>query len=229
MGAKRTILIIDDHPFFREGVKALLARRPEFEVIGEAANGAEGLRKATELKPAVVLMDISLPDRSGIEVTYDIRSSLPETRVAILSMHLDIDYIARAFQAGATGYVVKESAPERLIECLEALTKGRYFVDSSLSHKVVERLLHPGDQKAKMLDAAYSTLTSREQEIMRLLAEGLSAKEIADNLCISQKTVENHRSSIMRKLDLHTTMDLVRYAAKFGMIDLDCWRNRKES
>ena len=229
MGEKRTILIVDDHPVFREGLKALLARRSEFKVIGEAANGAEGLTKATELKPDVVLMDISLPDRSGIEVTYDIRSSLPETRVAILSMHLDIDYIARAFQAGATGYVVKESATERLLECLEAVTKGRYFVDSSLSHKVVESLLNPRDQKAKMTDAAYSTLTSREQEVMRFLAEGLSAKEIAERLFISQKTVENHRSSIMRKLELHTTMDLVRYAAKFGMIDLDRWRNREES
>lgn len=228
MGEKTTILIVDDHPVFREGLKALLARRSEFKVIGEAADGAQGLRKALELKPDVVLMDISLPDRSGIEVTYDIRSSLPETRVAILSMHLDIDYIARAFQAGATGYVVKESATERLIECLEAVTKGRYFVDSSLSHKVVESLLHPRDQKARMTDAAYGTLTSREQEVMRLLAEGLSAKEIAEKLCISQKTVENHRASIMRKLDLHTAMDLVRYAAKFGMIDLDHWRNRKD-
>jgi RNA polymerase sigma factor (sigma-70 family) len=228
MGEKRTILIVDDHPVFREGVKALLARRSEFTVIGEAATGAEGLRKAMELKPDVVLMDISLPDRSGIDVTYDIRSSLPETRVAILSMHIDIDYIARAFQAGATGYVVKESATERLIECLEAVTTERYFVDSSLSHEVVESLLHRRDHKAKMTDAAYGTLTTREQEVMRLLAEGLSAKEIAERLCISQKTVENHRSSIMRKLDLHTTMDLVRYAAKFGMIDLHRWRNRKD-
>ena len=228
MGEKTTILIVDDHPVFREGLKALLARRSEFKVIGEAATGAEGLRKALELKPDVVLMDISLPDGSGIEVTYDIRNSLPETRVAILSMHLDIDYIARAFQAGATGYVVKESATERLIECLEAVAKGRYFVDSSVSHKVVESLLNRRDQKAKMTDAAYGTLTSREQEVMRLLAEGLSAKEIAERLFISHKTVENHRSSIMRKLELHTTMDLVRYAAKFGMIDLDRWRNRKD-
>jgi DNA-binding NarL/FixJ family response regulator len=222
--AEKTVLIVDDHPFFREGLKSLLARHSRFKLVGEAGSGEEGLSKAQELRPDLVIMDISLPDWSGIELTRCIRGLLPETRVLMLSVHLDVDYIARAFRAGATGYVAKESATERLFECLETVSRGEYFLDSSLSHKVVENLVKTEEQERRTTDSGYSTLTRREQEVMRLLAEGLSVKEIAEKLFISQKTVENHRSNIMRKLDLHSSVELVRYAAKFGMIDIALWK-----
>lgn len=224
MGEKKTILIIDDHPFFREGLKSLLSRHSGYEVVGEAGNGDEGLRKAKELKPDLVIMDIGLPDADGIEVTRNIREFLSETRVVILSMHLKVDYITRAFRAGATGYVTKESATEMLFECLGAVLKGNYFMDASVSHAVAENLMKSGEPEAGVTDAGYDTLTRREREVMCLLAEGLSTKEIAEKLFISRKTVENHRTNILSKLDLHSTVELVRYAARFGLIDVDHWK-----
>ena len=224
MGKKKTILIVDDHPLFREGLKSLISRSPKFEVIAEAGNGREGLRMSKELKPDLVIMDISLPDKTGIDLTRSIRSLLPGTRVMIVSMHSKIDYITEAFQAGATGYVVKESATDRLVQALETVSKGEYFLDTSVSHKVVSRLMQFPEKEAKITDARYETLTGREQQVMRLLAEGFSAKEIAEKLFISPKTVENHRSNIMNKLDLHSNMELVRYAAKLGLIDVDLWK-----
>ena len=224
MRKRKTVLIVDDHPLFREGLKSLLARHSSFEVIGEAGNGNDGLKKAKKLMPDLVVMDISLPDQSGIEVTGKIRSLLPETRVIVLSMHTKIDYITEAFRQGATGYVVKESATEKLMECLEIVSKGEYFVDSSLSHRVVKSLLESDEKERKITDDGYNTLTPREQQVMRLLAEGHSTKQIAEKLFISPKTVENHRSNIMSKLEVHTIMELVRYAARLGLIDVDLWK-----
>jgi DNA-binding NarL/FixJ family response regulator len=224
MVKKKTILIIDDHPLFREGLKAIIGRDAHFEVVGEAGNGREGLRIAKELEPDLVLVDISLPDTSGIQLTREIRTLLPDTRILIVSMHSKIDYIAEAFQAGATGYVIKESASERLIKGLEYASRGDYFLDSSVSQQVVKRLMDSPAKDEKITDAAYGNLTPREQEIMRLLAEGLSRKEIGEKLFISPKTVENHRTNIMNKLDLHSTIELIRYAARLGLIDVDLWK-----
>ena len=223
MVGKKTILIVDDHPFFREGVKSLLAKQSTYEVVGEAGNGKKGFRKAKELRPDLVIMDIGLPDISGIEVTRKIRELLPETRVVILSMHLKIDYIIKAFQAGATGYITKESATGRLLECLDSVSKGEYFMDPSLAHEVVANLMKSEEEQARSADAGYASLTRREREIMCLLADGLPTKEIAEKLFISRKTVENHRSNILSKLDLHSTVELVRYAARYGLIDVSSW------
>ncbi|MBC8392475.1 MAG: response regulator transcription factor [Deltaproteobacteria bacterium] len=224
MTPKKSILIIDDHPLFREGLKSIISRDDRFEVIGEAGNGREGLKMAKTLKPDIVVVDISLPDTSGIQLTRDIRKLFSDTRIIIVSMHSKIDYIAEAFQAGATGYVVKESASDRLLQGLESVVQGEYFLDSSVSHQVVENLLKFPIRDARITDVDYASLTPREQEVMRLLAEGFSAKEIAEKLYISPKTVENHRSNIMNKLGLHSTMELIRYAAKLGLIDVELWK-----
>ena len=222
--AQQTILIVDDHPLFREGLRAIITRDGRFEVTGEAGSAREALRVARRLKPDLVIVDISLPDRSGIELTRELRQKLPESRILIVSMHSKIDYIAEAFQAGATGYVVKESAAERLIDGLETISGGEYFLDSCVSHEVVQRLMQMPAKDARIADTGYGSLTPREQEVMRLLAEGLSVKKIAEKLFISPKTVENHRANIMNKLDIHSTIELIRYAARLGLIDLDLWR-----
>ena len=224
MTKKTRILIIDDHPLFREGIKTIINREGRFEVVDEAGSGREGVEKAVHIKPDVVLVDIGLPDENGMEVTRKIRKKLPDTRIMILSMHSKIDYIVEAFQAGATGYVVKESAADRLAHGLDAVASGEYFLDSSISQEVIAKLMQSPVKEAKVSDSGYGKLTAREQEIMRMLAEGMTKSDIADQLYISVKTVENHRTNIMRKLNIHNAMELVRYAARLGLIDVDLWK-----
>lgn len=225
MAEQKNIIIIDDHPLFREGLKTIISRDDRFKVVGEAGSGHEGFNMVKRLKPDLVVIDISLPDQSGIQLARDLRERLSEIKILIVSMHSKIDYIAEAFQAGATGYVVKESASERLLQGLKSVAKGDYYLDSSVSHAVVENLMKSPLKAAKITDADYATLTPREQEVMRLLAEGLSSKAVAEKLFISPKTVENHRANIMNKLGLHSTIELVRYAAKLGLIDVDLWKD----
>jgi len=224
MGERKTILIVDDHPLFREGLISLLAKQTGYEVVGEAREGEEGIAKAGELHPDLVLMDISLPDMNGIDASRRIRLSLLETKVIMLSMHSKIDFITDAFKAGASGYITKDATGEKLLECLETVMQGGYYMDMAVSQIVVKNLLMTKEDSARIQNPAYDTLTPREQEIMRFIAEGLSMKQIADKLFISQKTVENHRASIFSKLNIHSTMELIRYAAKYGLIDVDLWK-----
>jgi DNA-binding NarL/FixJ family response regulator len=224
MAQKKTILIVDDHPLFREGLKAILGGNAGYEVIGEAGNAREAIQLARKHRPDLALVDMSLPDQNGLQLTREIRRVLPETRIMIVTMHSKVDYIVEAFRAGATGYVVKETASDRLLQGIDCVLQGDYFMDSSVSHKVVENLLKSESKEKMISDAAYDSLTPREQEVMALIAEGLSTQDIGERLYISPKTVENHRANIMSKLDIHSTMELVRYAARLGLIDVDLWK-----
>jgi DNA-binding NarL/FixJ family response regulator len=224
MTKKKTIVIVDDHPLFREGLKTIIDDNLGCDLIGEAGNGREALKLIKKLKPDLALLDISLPDQSGIELIRHIQHRSPQTQMIVLSMHSKIDYIVRAFQAGARGYVTKESAPKKLQQGISTVLQGDYFMDTAISQKVIKKLVGIPVNEKKNLDDLYDTLTPREQEVMGMVAEGLSKNDISERLFISPRTVENHRSSIMRKLNLHNTIEIVRYAAKLGIVDIDLWK-----
>ncbi len=216
---RKTVVIVDDHPMFRIGLKSILARDETYEVVGEAGTAVEALKLAKKQVPDYMIIDISLPDKNGIELTREVLRLLPDCKVLIVSMHTKIFYVTEALRMGALGYLVKESTSETLLKGLNAVSKGRRFVDPSLSKEIAEDLGEAGE--SNMVDIAYKRLTKREQEIMRLVAEGFTTKEIAERLFISIKTVDNHRANIMNKLGIHRTVELIRYAARIGLIDLD--------
>lgn len=223
MSEPARILIIDDHPLYREGLKTLLGRSKNFHVIGEAGTAAEGLERALELQPAIILTDLSLPDRTGLDLIEELIQRVPDARIMVVSMHSKIEYIAGAFQRGALGYLVKDKAAENLVTGLDAVLSGTRFLEAPHGMDEVESVIK-GTHAGVNRQMAYSLLSPREQEVLRYLAEGLSNKEVADKLFISPKTVEHHRANIMSKLDVHNMVELVRYAARLGLVDMESWR-----
>ncbi len=221
----RTVLLVDDHALFRDGLKTIIETDGEFDIVGEASNVADGLALANELKPNIVVVDISLPDGNGLDLTKKLKKELSNVNILVVSMYSKIEYITEAFDSGALGYVLKESASDKLLHGLHKIAKGEKFVDESLSQKLLEKLTNTEEKQKETNEQYknYNKLTSREQEIMRMLAEGIHVLDIAKNLSISRKTVENHRANLMNKLDLNNAIDLVKYAARIGIIDLDTW------
>ncbi len=219
MDKKITLLLIDDHALFREGLKVVIERDKSLEIIGEAGTGAIGLEIAIQKQPDVILLDISLPDENGIALAKKLIKALKDVKILMVSMYSKMDYVTEAFASGAKGYVLKESASAKLLEGIHSIVDGNQYIDPNLSLKLVTN----NSQGSNDLDKSYSQLTSREQEIMRLIAEGEHVKDIATQLKISKKTVENHKSNIMNKLNLKTSIDLIKYAARIGIIDLDSW------
>ncbi len=215
----KTVLIIDDHPLFREGLKTIIRRDAGFTVSAEAGSGAEALKQVRAVSPDLAVVDISLPDKSGIQLIRELKAAAPKLRVIVVSMHSKVDYIVESFHAGATGYLTKESASEKLLEGLSSVARGEFYLDPGISQEVTKRLLDFPQKNEAGGAAAYDSLTQREREVMRLVVEGMYTKEIADALSISAKTVEHHRASIMKKLGLQNSVELVRYAMKLGLID----------
>ena len=217
---RKTILLVDDHTLFREGLKVLLKQSSLFEVAGEAGTVSEACEKAEKLKPDIILMDLALPDRSGIEGTRIILEQQPSVKVLVISMYSKIDYIIKALHAGAVGYLVKDTTADMLLTALDTVVLDNYYFDYTTMNEIVQFILDQQSNGRDISDENYDKLTRREQEIMRFVAQGLSSKEIALKLFVKPKTVENHRTKIMEKLDMGSIVELVKYAAKLGIINL---------
>ncbi|MFO7596238.1 MAG: response regulator transcription factor, partial [Desulfocurvibacter africanus] len=172
MSQAKRLLVIDDHPLFREGLKAIVSRDPRYVVSAEAGSGAEALQLARSVKPEIILLDLSLPDGSGLDLIGQFKTQLPTVHIVVVSMHAKLDLIAAAFKAGAEGYLVKESTAERLLQALDAVAREQQYLDSAISPKVVQKLFEFSTRRAQVTDSAYGSLTQREQQIMRLLADG---------------------------------------------------------
>lgn len=210
------LLLIDDHAVVRTGLRMLLESEADIEIAGEAGTAAEGLTAAAALSPDVVLMDIGLPDRSGIEAAREIKARAPSTAIVALTIHEDEEYFFKMLEAGASGYVPKRAAPEELVTAIRAAARGEVYLYPSLAKLLVKDYIaqEPTGAAARMLDG----LTPREQEVLELLAEGAGNPDIADRLHISPKTVARHRENIMGKLNLHSRSELVKYAIRKGII-----------
>jgi DNA-binding NarL/FixJ family response regulator len=212
------ILIVDDHDLMRRGIKALLQSHAGWEVVGEAHTGREAVAKAEELKPDVAILDISMPDLNGIEAARRIRKSTPNTEVLILSVHYSDQLIRDILEAGVRGYIVKSDSDRDLVIAVETLANHKPFFTPRATEVILSNFngARPGND---LPESVRDRLTSREREIVQLLAEGKSSKEVASSLGISVKTAETHRANIMRKLQLHTVTDLVRYAVRNQIIE----------
>jgi len=221
MPEKIRALICDDHAIFRQGIKQVLAANPDLEVVGEAGDGLEAVGLVKKLAPEVVIMDITMPELSGIEATREIVTLRPETRVVILSVHSRKAFISEALKAGARGYVLKDSAGEKLLEAVAAVIKGECYLDSPVAGHIVEEFLALPEAPGEVEPA--ERLSDRERQVLRLIVEGNTNKQIAEKLFLSPKTVDNHRSRIMSKLGRHDLIGLVKYAIATGLVDPDSW------
>jgi two-component system response regulator NreC len=215
---KIRILLADDHTIVRKGIRLLLDREPSFEVVGEADNGREAVDKTLALQPDIVLLDHTMPLLNGLEALRQIKKALPGTRVIILTMHTNEEYIFQFLQAGAEGYLVKQTAPTDLVEAIRAVHAGQSFLSPAVSRAVIDEYVR---QAAPAKVNSLDKLTEREREVLQLLAEGYTAQEIASQLHISVKTVGVHRMNLMQKLEISNTAELIKFALRKGIISLE--------
>ena len=210
-----TIVVADDHRIVREGIRKLLETREDFQVVGEASDGEEAVQMVLEKKPDVALMDIWMPRLSGIDATRRIGKQGLATKVLVLSMHESRTYVEEVLRAGAAGYIVKNAASQDLLNAIDAVCSGASYLSPTITQQVVDAIARPGDA----VPSGVAALTDREREVLQLIAEGLSSKEIAGMLGVSLKTVDSHRSNLMEKLDIHKVSGLVRFAIRAGLVE----------
>jgi two-component system response regulator NreC len=216
---KITVVVAEDHTIVRKGICSLFDAKSGIEVVGEAEDGWEAIKQVETLQPDVVLMDITMPHLNGLEATRQIKKLFPQVKVLALTMYTNEEYVSQALQAGASGYVVKQAAPAELISAIQAVHRGDSFLSPSVSKTVIDEYLkHTGSTPE---GDHFGKLTDREREVLQLLAEGCSVREIADRLQLSIKTVGVHRTNLMDKLGIHSATDLVKYALRKGIISLD--------
>jgi len=212
------IMLADDHAIVREGMRALIDKVSDIEVVDQAESGRETVEKCCELAPDVVVMDIAMPDLNGVEATRQITSEVPNTRVLALSVHSGRKMVSAMLQAGASGYLVKKCATDELINAIRTVVDGKTYLSPDISHLVVQDYLNSVPED---LSSAFSILTERERQVLQLVAEGLTTKAIAYDLDVSVKTIETHRQNVMEKLDIHSVAELTKYAVREGLTALD--------
>jgi DNA-binding NarL/FixJ family response regulator len=213
---KKRIVIAEDHTILREGLRALLSSDPDFEVVGEAEDGRDAIQCVESLTPDLVLMDLSLPRMNGMDAIKEIKRRSPDTKVLALTVHRTEEYILATLRAGADGYVLKDATHAELVMGIRSVLTGRPYLSPGVSDKVIEGYLE--GRKTVKTGTPWDTLTQREREVLKLIAEGYKNKDIADYLYISVKTVEKHRANLMKKLDLHSTSALTAFAMERGLI-----------
>jgi two-component system response regulator NreC len=216
---KIRVLLAEDHTIVRKGLRALLDDETDIEVVGEAEDGRETVRQVERVHPDVVLMDITMPLLNGVEATRQIKAQYPEVQVLGLTRHENEEYIYQLLRAGASGYVVKQAAPAELVEAIRAVSQSETYLSPSINPSVVEEYIRQA--KAMVKSGPDERLTPREREVLQLVAEGRTNREIAQVLSISVKTVEHHRANLMSKLDLYSAAELTQYAIRTGVIDID--------
>jgi len=215
-GRKR-IVIAEDYTILREGLRALLSTNPEFEVVGEAEDGRQAIHCVEKYKPDLALMDLSMPRMNGMEAIREIKKVSPQTKILVLTVHKAEEYILGTLNAGADGYILKDSTRAELMMALKSVFSGKHYISPGISEKIIDGYLE--GRKTVRGRTSWETLTHREREILKLIAEGYKNKKIADFLCISVKTVEKHRANLMQKLDLHSTSALTALALEKGLIE----------
>lgn len=216
-GPKKSILIAEDHTILRDGLKALISSNPDLQVSGEAKDGLEAIRYAEALKPDLVLMDLSMPKMSGMAAIHQIKKISPESKILVLTVHRSEEYILAALKAGADGYVLKDATHNELMVAIEGVLSGNSFLSPGISDKIIEGYLE--GKKTLKTSSSWESLTHREREILKMIAEGFRNKDIAENLCISVKTVEKHRANLMKKLNLHNASSLTAFALEKGLVN----------
>jgi two-component system, NarL family, response regulator NreC len=214
--SKTRILVADDHGIVRKGLRFLLDRQEGMEVVGEASEGREAVKLSEELQPNIVIMDVAMPQLNGIDAAAQIIKSSPDTRIIMLSMHADESYLVRALGVGAKGYLLKESAEVDIVRAVQVVSQGRPFFSPQIAQTLLEDYVRTLQQRG--LQDSYDLLTEREREVLQLLAEGKSNKEVATLLDLSTYTVETHRTNLMHKLNLHNTAEIVLYAVRKKII-----------
>jgi len=216
MSPKYRIVIAEDHTILREGLRALLSSSPDFEIVGEAEDGREAIRCVEKLKPNLILTDLSMPRMNGMDAIREIKRRAPGTKILVLTVHKTEEYILATLQAGANGYLLKDSTHAELLAAVRHVLSGKHYISPGISDKVLDGYLE--GRKTLKTRTSWETLTQREREILKLIAEGYKNKEIADDLCISVKTVEKHRANLMEKLNLHNVQALTTYAIEKGLV-----------